>query len=382
MWPTINMEQMIERGIIMLTRGKVISRKDIERTRGSYPVYSSASLNNGKFGEYGLFMFDEELITWSVDGGGSFFYRPKHKFSVTNVGGILRILDRNVLDYRYLYYILSHYHARLEFDWSQKAHPSVIRRLYRDIPIPPLSEQKRIADILDRADALREMREQSIAKHDELLQSVFLDMFGDPVTNPKGWDVQRIGDTECVVQIGPFGSLLHRADYISGGVPLVNPMHIVDGRIVSGNDYTVSEEKASSLRNYRMQRDDVVMGRRGEMGRCAVVQENDAGMLCGTGSLFIRPSMEQFRPRFLFMLFSSASMKQQLEGLSQGVTMANLNRTMIADLSIPMPPLEHQQQFEACIDSIEAQRICCQESEKILHELFLSLQQKAFKGEL
>src|SRR5262249_45279429 len=69
---------------LRLSRGKVISKKDIERSPGAHPIYSSSVTGNGVFGYYGDFMFDEELITWSVDGGGHFFYRPKHRFSVTN----------------------------------------------------------------------------------------------------------------------------------------------------------------------------------------------------------------------------------------------------------------------------------------------------------
>src|SRR5262245_20214666 len=102
-----SLSELVDSGVVQLTRGKVISKKDIAACPGSYPVYSSAKEDDGKFGEYGRYMFDEELITWSVDGGGRLFHRPKHKFSVTNVGGVLRILDGAVLDYRYMYYALT-----------------------------------------------------------------------------------------------------------------------------------------------------------------------------------------------------------------------------------------------------------------------------------
>ena len=136
------------------------------------------------------------------------------------------------------------------------------------IPLPPLDEQKRIAGILDAADALRAKRREALAQLDTLLQSTFLDMFGDPVTNPMGWEVRELKETKSRVQIGPFGSLLHKEDYIVDGVPLVNPMHIVSGQIHVGSEQTVSEQKAATLSNYRLQTGDVVMGRRGEMGRC------------------------------------------------------------------------------------------------------------------
>ena len=146
----------------------------------------------------------------------------------------------------------------------------------------------------------------------ELIPALFLDMFGDPVTNPKGWPLIRLGESESRVQIGPFGSLLHKEDYISGGVPLINPMHIIKGRIEPGTEQTVREEKAAELSAYRLAAGDVVMGRRGEMGRCAIVSPLEAGMLCGTGSLFIRPAPTEFSPVFLSAVLSSAQMKQHL----------------------------------------------------------------------
>ena len=150
-WPTFSLHEIIERGWVELGRGKVISKLDIAAKPGPYPIYSSAKDGDGKFGEYGEYLFDEELITWSVDGGGRLFYRQKHKFSVTNVGGFLRIIDRSVFDYKYLWYALTLAHSRVVFDWVKKAHPSTIRKEYKDIPVPTLSEQQRIAAILDEA---------------------------------------------------------------------------------------------------------------------------------------------------------------------------------------------------------------------------------------
>ena len=143
---------VVARGDMQLGRGKVISALDIDRFPGPYPIYSSSASGMGEFGRYGKFMFDEELITWSVDGGGRPFLRPAHRFSVTNVGGFLRIRAADAWDYRYVYALMSYQHARLRFDWQLKAHPSVIRDVYK-LPERPLGEQRRISDVLDAADA-------------------------------------------------------------------------------------------------------------------------------------------------------------------------------------------------------------------------------------
>ena len=120
-WAHRSLDELIEDEVIQLGRGKVLSKKDMQACPGPYPVYSSAQNNDGKFGEYGYYMFDEEMITWSVDGGGRLFHRHKHRFSVTNVGGTMRILNTSVLSYRFLFYALTHLHAKVDFDWVLKA---------------------------------------------------------------------------------------------------------------------------------------------------------------------------------------------------------------------------------------------------------------------
>ncbi len=145
----ISLDKMEEMNMVSLKRGKVISKKDITNHPGEYPIYSSSVKNNGLFGSYGKFMFDEELITWSVDGGGNFFYRGCHKFSVTNVCGYIRINTKK-LDCYYLCSQLQLIHAKLVFDYQSKAHPSVIRKIYR-CNIPPLSEQQSVTKILQAA---------------------------------------------------------------------------------------------------------------------------------------------------------------------------------------------------------------------------------------
>lgn len=156
-WRTETLGDLENKGELRLFRGKVISKLDIAAFPGAYPIYSSSVHNDGLFGTYGRYMFDEELITWSVDGGGHFFYRPPHKFSVTNVCGYMRVLS-NSIDVRFLAYQLQALHAQLHFDYTLKAHPSVIRGAYH-MMLPTTGEQRAIAraigDIDDEIGALK-----------------------------------------------------------------------------------------------------------------------------------------------------------------------------------------------------------------------------------
>lgn len=135
-------------GYVQLGRGEVISKTDLAADPGDFPVYSSSGVGNGEFGRYGKYMFDDERLTWSVDGGGRFFYRQPHQYSVTNVCGWLKVLPGAPVSTRFLYYALTVLWTKEQFNYTRKAHPSVIRDLYR-LPIPPLEVQQEIVRILD-----------------------------------------------------------------------------------------------------------------------------------------------------------------------------------------------------------------------------------------
>ena len=152
-----------------------------------------------------------------------------------------------------------------------------------DFPInlPSIDGQRKIVRNLDKVKGIIELWRKELQLLDTLIKARFVEMFGDPVANPKGWE-KRILPEEAEIRIGPFGSLLHKEDYITGGHALINPSHIIDGRIAPDNDLTLADDKYEELAPYHLIAGDVIMGRRGEMGKCAVVDR--PGLLCGTGS--------------------------------------------------------------------------------------------------
>lgn len=188
---------------------------------------------------------------------------------------------------------------------------------------------------------------------------------------------------ECTarIQIGPFGSLLHQEDYIEGGIPLVNPKHIQKGAIQPDPAETISTRKFAELAAYHLQPGDVVMGRRGEMGRCAIVKEDSGPLLCGTGSLFIRPD-KRTTSLFLLFLLSSAALKSRLERMSLGQTLPNLNSQIVEGLTVPLPPLPVQREFAKRVAAIRSLNTAQHEGAAVLNALFASLQHRAFRGEL
>lgn len=169
-WDVRTIEQLEKARLLQLSRGNVISKVDIECVPGDFPIYSSSVKSDGVFGNYGEYMFDEELITWSIDGGGHFFHRPRHKFSVTNVCGYMRA-DTSKLSYQFLAAQLQLLHSRLKFDYQDKAHPSVIRKAY-SVSIPTLDEQTAIATILSDMNTEIAVLETRLAKTRALKQGM------------------------------------------------------------------------------------------------------------------------------------------------------------------------------------------------------------------
>jgi type I restriction enzyme S subunit len=260
-----------------------------------------------------------------------------------------------------------------------RAYPSIRLEDIGQINFPKIlySEQKKIASILEQADSAREKRRQANVLTEQFLQSAFLEMFGDPIRNEKGWEMKKMNDVASKIQIGPFGTQLHEEDYIDDGIPLINPTNISDGKIELNINKSISEEKFLSLPNYHLQSGDIIMGRRGEMGRCALVTEKENGWMCGTGSLFLRPN-SRINSTYLLFVMTGDSMKTRLENDAQGVTMANLNLSIIKNLDISLPPLTKQKKFAQLVEQVEKLRSKQRKSETELENLFQSLMQRYF----
>ena len=258
------------------------------------------------------------------------------------------------------------------------AYPSISLKDIENIsiPVPSLSEQQSIVAELDKINELISLKKAQLSDLDSLAQSIFYDMFGDPIENEKGWEVKKLGDISSV-KTGPFGSMLHKDDYISNGIPLVNPIHIKDYRVIADMDFTISDEKARELNAYILRKNDVIFARRGDIGRCAVISDKENGYLCGTGSLFVRFEQKVI-PQYIMYIIRSSSFIKELISKAKGATMLNLNSTTIASLGIPLPPLPLQQEFAKRIELIEQQKTQISSTIKDLETLLASRMQYWF----
>ena len=266
-------------------------------------------------------------------------------------------LDTSIVRQKYFYYIfrikttLDYLASNSSGSTFKSIKMNQLKKMMFDIPT--LEEQDKIIATLDRVCNVIEMRKQELRSLDEFIKARFVEMFGDPVHNPYGWnkpELKEIAD----LKIGPFGSLIHKEDYVEGGHALVNPSHIVDGRIIIDSKLTVSEDKYEELSAYHLKVGDVVMGRRGEMGRCAVVEEE--GLLCGTGSLLIRPK-GKVTADYIQNIISYPTFKKTIEDMAVGQTMPNLNVPIVSGFRIITPPIEVQNSYYDFVAQVDKSKV-------------------------
>jgi type I restriction enzyme S subunit len=251
---------------------------------------------------------------------------------------------------------------------------------------PQTLEQQRIVRILDKAfDSIRTAKvnaqknlQNARALFESYLQSVFS-------KRGKGWAERPLVEIAESISTGPFGTMLHKSDYVPHGIPLVNPMNIVNSRIVPSVAMMVSEETRDRLQAYVLRAGDIVIAQRGELGRCALVSREEEGWLCGTGSFFVRLS-NRMDGRFFAALFGSQRFKALLEGSAVGTTMSSLNHGILNDLPIPVPPIEIQRGFIVKIEELLSQtqhlQSIYQQKLDALDELKHSILHQAFTGAL
>ena len=276
--------------------------------------------------------------------------------------GLCALSGNGTLDNNYLFYSLIGKQSYFEKNSTGSTFKAISSKVVANtvLPLPPLSQQQSIVAELDKINEIIDLKKEQLKDLDLLAQSIFYDMFGDPIENSKGWEVKKLGEVSKV-KIGPFGSLLHKSDYVTGGTPLVNPIHMKDGHIVKDDNFTITDEKKNEMSAYLLKEGDVLFARRGEIGRSAIVTKHEDGYLCGTGSLFVR-FQEKLNNVFVLYWTNSKSFITELVAQSKGATMLNINCKIVEDLNIILPPLSLQQSFSSKIQAIESQKSTIKQS--------------------
>ncbi len=250
------------------------------------------------------------------------------------------------------------------------------------IPLPPLSEQKRIAAILDKADAIRKKRKQAIGLTEDFLRSAFLEMFGDPFITPKKWELGIIGDVSTLVTSGltPRGGA---KVYVDDGPYFIRSQNVLMNFLDLSGVACIPEEVHSKMQRTKVAVGDVLLNITGaSLGRVAPVLHLNREANVNQHVCIIRPNTELMDHQFLSAYLSLPSTQKVIGQSQAGAAREGLNHQKVRALPIPLPPLSMQRAFCRQIESRKLIRLKMEQMEESMELLFKSLEHKAFNGEL
>jgi type I restriction enzyme S subunit len=284
----------------------------------------------------------------------------------------------------YFYYLLGSEPLKRQF--AQGASGAVVKNLNTtmvknvEIDLPPLPVQKRIAAILDAADALRTKRRESIEQLDSLVQATFLEMFGDPATNPKGWKV----DTLANASLGKpeYGSGAPACDYRPGLSRYVRITDITTSGHL-GDEHKSADLSEEEVVDYRLHEGDVLFARSGAtVGKTYLYRPADGACVYAGYLIRFRPNPAVLLPEVLFRYTHTSAYWHWVKSTAQAVAQPNINAKLYSGLPVMLPPVTVQVRFASIVESIEQQKARLKAHLAELDTLFASLQSRAFNGEL
>lgn len=342
-----------------------------ENVNGKYPFFTCSK----KHTYIDTYAFDGESILVAGNGDLNIQYY-NGKFNAYQRTYVIQPFKN--LYGKYLYYFLEKYLDKLR----EQSIGGVIKYIKLGnltdalIPLPDLHTQQKIAALLDKADELRRYNKQLIQKYDALTQSLFLDMFGDPVRNEKGWEKKKLEDfSEMSSGSTPSRT---KVENFNGNIPWVKTTE-VNGKVIIDTLEKISEDALKSSSCKLFPEGSIVIAMygqgktRGQIGILGI--EAATNQAC----CVLKPSE---KANFTYVYYTLSSLYGDLRELGRGGNQPNLNLGILKNYEIIFPHRNLQNQFAERVKLIEQQKELAQQALQKSEELFNSLPQKAFKGEL
>lgn len=342
-----------------------------------FPVYGA----NGQIGFYSEYTHENPTLMITCRGAtcGSLNISVPKSYINGNAMA-LDSLDTERVDIMFLYYFLKQ--RGFQDVISGSAQPQITGQGLNkvEVPLPPLEEQKRIAAILDKADVIRQKRQQAISLADDFLRSVFLDMFGDPFTNPKGFPQGTIRD---LVESANYGSSA-KASEDTGDYPILRMGNITYQGRLDLSDLKFIDLHDSDKEKFLVRKGDLLFNRTNSkelVGKTAVFEEDNP--MAFAGYLVRIRTNKLGNNYYLSGYLNSAHGKKTLSNMSKSIVgMANINAQELQNIRISLPPIELQNRFENIVKETNRRLLKHEKSRCKLDILFASLSKKSFSGEL
>lgn len=356
---------------------------------------SNGSFNEEKLGYGGVKDLEKIADYWLQDGDilMSHINSPKHlgKSAIFKHNGLDIIHGMNLLcirpkkedvipEYLNYFFLTRNFDSFIKSISNQSVNQasfaaSKLKKI--EIPLPSFSEQKAIVAKLDRAQRLIDIDREMLAKYDELIQSVFLEMFGDPVTNSKGWKIKKLGELTTKVGSGSTprgGSKVYQGQgniFVRSQNVLMNKLDLTDVAFIS-------DEIHEGMKNTWVQENDVLLNITGaSIGRVCVYNKSEAANV-NQHVCILRPIQEEIKPYYLSHLISSRNYQEKIVGQQTGGTRQAFNMTQIKNFDIPLPPIEEQNRFHKLLSRLKSEIQKMKFEREKSEELFSSLVQGSF----
>jgi type I restriction enzyme S subunit len=368
-----NWEQTTIGESLKLKSGDFLSAANMD-TNGKYPVYGG----NGITGYHSSYLFENRKIVIGRVGAycGAVHHTLPYSWITDNALYVAK-KDSRLLD-EYLVYILRS--ANLNQYASQSGQPLISEGRLENvkIPLPPLPEQKRIAAILEKCDRLRRTRRYSLQLSETFLQSVFLEMFGDPVTNPKGWKIGTLGDVIVSAKDGPHVSPV----YSDSGIPFLSTRNVRKGELIWEDLKFISFEDAKiHWKKCKPERGDILYTKGGTTGLAKAV-DFDKEIAVWVHIAVLKLQQDRVISTWLESMLNTDFCYKQSQELTFGIVNRDLGLQRMPKIKIYIPPLPLQEKFAQIVQKHERFRTQQREAQRQAEHLFQTLLHRAFRGEL
>lgn len=353
--------------------GKRVALKSTDRAarQGRYRYYGASNIID----YVDDYIFDGDYILLGEDGENvlsrnlPLAFIVKGKFWVNNHAHVLQ--PKKNIDIGYLCEVLEAFNYKNIASGS--AQPKITQGALNQISLlfPPLPEQQKIAAILTSVDEVIEKTQAQINKLKDLKTGMMQELLtrgvgvdGKPHTEfkdspvgriPKAWEVLPLSSLAITkgLQTGPFGGQLHADEYTEKGIPVIMPKNMKSNNVCIQNIARISEDKAIELSKHRVMEGDIVFSRRGDIGRFVLINKENEGWLCGTGSLRTRLDKTTILPLYLASYLTLDLVIEWLNNNAVGQTMLNLNTSILGELPVVLPPIYEQELIANSIESID-----------------------------
>jgi type I restriction enzyme S subunit len=299
---------------------------------------------------------------------------------------VLRPSEKH-LDSRYLRYCLESESIRRQLEREKKEVAQA--GVYLDslnaitIPVPPLVDQIRIAELLDRADRLRRMSRYALQICEKLVPATFIEMFGDPATNPNSYPIvlgeelfdERRGGAKC----GPFGSALKNSEYVAEGVPVWTMENVQSNRFIEQGHLHITDKKFQQLRAYAVQDGDILISRAGTVGRMALVRTRHNRSIMHSNLIRLSLNSAKIIPEYFVVLMTWFGFRVAKLKTGQEDAYTFMNTGALAELPIPLPPLDDQKTFMSFMRRHEQLRTTYIETLRQDDHLYQTLLHRSFE---